>query len=523
MKKKNVRIYETLNSVSDLSSQKTSDGLLRLSGVFGVCGKRNQNNRVYEKRNYQAMVERLQGTIRQGAVLGELEHPKSMNINLKEVSHKIESITMNEDGTITGTIVLLNTPNGKQAQAIVEGGCPLYISSRGCGSIDNAGNVVLEDIKTYDLVGTPGFSEARMDLAPNQKFESLNESCCVIYEDDETEEEDDEPKAKKGKKSDDDTEEPATPSEEYNKLKSDFDALVKKFDELNSKYKDILDHVEDVKEDTLNVVGNTVQEWLEKEWQPEQNKKIGNGVEKWVTEEFAPIIQKWVVEEYSDQVQKWVTEEYSTGVEKWITEELAPVFEKWVVEEYSDQVQKWVSEEYSGTLQNWITEELAPTFEKWIVEEYSGKLSEWVKEEVCPEIYTNINDYITESKKTDLSNIDQLLDVLETSNSKEEVKKSLMTEGKIDKYANNPAVKAMPKKYKPLWESMTDAKKQQILQNARLYSFLNENMADKFWSKVNFTAQPIVESQVENVKTTPSFGNYKDAIRSGIRRLNNHF
>ena len=171
-------LFETLGKVSDLTVQESknpSEGV-RLSGIFGVCGVKNQNNRIYDKANYAAMVKSLQKVIATDGCPGELEHPNSFNINLENVSHKIESIEMNEDGTITGTILLLNTPKGKIAQAIVEGGLPLYISSRGAGTITNEGRVNLTAIKTYDLVGTPGFSQAKLTLKENQTVESLNES-----------------------------------------------------------------------------------------------------------------------------------------------------------------------------------------------------------------------------------------------------------------------------------------------------------------------------------------------------------
>jgi len=183
MTNKKCLVFETMNNVNATMQivESSNPKELRLTGVFGVAGVKNNNNRIYDKQNYGMMVESLQKVIATEGCLGELEHPSSMNINLNNVSHKIESIEMNEDGTVTGTIVLLDTDKGRNAKAIIESGVPLFISSRAAGSIDESGHVTLTSLKTYDLVGTPGFSQAKLNLSENQTFECLNESMCIVY------------------------------------------------------------------------------------------------------------------------------------------------------------------------------------------------------------------------------------------------------------------------------------------------------------------------------------------------------
>ena len=91
---KNCLIYETLNGVKEMTVKKNGE-FMTLSGVFGVCGVRNNNQRVYETSNYSKMVTEMKQRIKeQGGIPGELEHPQNMNITLENISHKITDINI---------------------------------------------------------------------------------------------------------------------------------------------------------------------------------------------------------------------------------------------------------------------------------------------------------------------------------------------------------------------------------------------------------------------------------------------
>lgn len=177
---KTIKLYETLGSLLDLQLNESTDGLMHLEGIFGVCGVKNNNNRIYDRDNYAAMIEALQGKIAAKSLLGELEHSYSGVTSLENVSHRIDSLSIDEDGVVHGSLTLLNTPKGQIAQEIIKAGSPLFVSSKAVGKIDENGHVTLTRLFTYDIVCMPGFSEAKVNLKENETMEALNESATIM-------------------------------------------------------------------------------------------------------------------------------------------------------------------------------------------------------------------------------------------------------------------------------------------------------------------------------------------------------
>ena len=532
-------LFETLGKVSDLTVQESknpSEGV-RLSGVFGVCGVKNQNNRIYDKANYAAMVESLQKVIATEGCPGELEHPNNFNINLENVSHKIESIEMNEDGTITGTILLLNTPKGKIAQAIVEGGLPLYISSRGAGTITNEGRVNLTSLKTYDLVGTPGFSQAKLTLKENQTVESLNESLddgnimWAIVEGDDSSDDlldlDSDDKKSDDKKSDDKksddkksddkkkedkeeekkSEEKSDDSEKEEKKKKDnkdnkdskvtMEELKKSIDALADKVTTLEAQLH-VAQESAQPNYNAIEMWIKEEFAPSFKNEVSESVKKYVNEEFANKVQNWICEEFANEINEWVENdvaaEINENIKSYVNEEFAEHLQGWIVEEFGGQVDKWITEEFAGTVENWIAEEYSTVVEDWINEEYAPILENRINESVN----ANVAQYISENNAARLDEIDSLLETL--SDDKNSTVAELVKETKAaDKYANIYAVKNMPAEFVPSWNMIDEARKDEIVRSSKMYDFTKEGVLESFWGSVDFEKKQEVIKESKDI------------------------
>jgi len=560
MTDKRCLVYETLGSVSNLQvSEAKGDGLMRLQGVFGVCGIKNQNNRVYDKDNYAQMVESLQKKIKESGCPGELEHPNSMNINLENVSHKIEDIQMQEDGTITGSIVLLNTPKGQIAKAIVEGGLPLFISSRGAGTITNEGRVTLSTIQTYDLVGTPGFSQAKLTLKTNQTLECLNEGLedtnetwVIVEGEDSDKQDDDKPKDEpkdddkpKDEPKDDDKpkDEPKDePKNDDNKNNDNKDIDMKELKEAIDKLTEKVTSLEaelHVAQESLNEVKSIkptnyegIQKWITEEFAPDFQNKINEGlntvisekmngnsseeiqeaVKTWINDEFTSQMKAWVVEEFAPLVQDWIVEEFAPEVQNWVVEEFAPEVQNWVVEEYSPELQNWVTEEFAPEIQGWITEEFAPTMENWLMEEYTPEQSAIIEQKVNE----NVSAFMESQKAGRLDEIDGLLESI-AAEGNADVQKIVDEQNAENKYKGVYVVENMPAEYRPSWELLDEAAQQNIIRSSKMYDFTKDGVLESFWANVDFgkkaeETKPVVESK-------NPIENYQNSIIANMKRL----
>ena len=130
---------------------------LYMKGIMIQGGVRNANQRVYPVNEIGRAVKTLSDQIEGGySVLGEVDHPEGLNINLDRVSHMISETWMEGDNGY-GKLKILPTPMGQLVKTMLENGVKLGVSSRGSGNVseDGSGNVSDFEIITVDVVAQP--------------------------------------------------------------------------------------------------------------------------------------------------------------------------------------------------------------------------------------------------------------------------------------------------------------------------------------------------------------------------------
>lgn len=134
---------------------------LYLKGIFVQGNVRNENKRVYPLHEIKQAVEHIKEQIKTGqSVLGEVDHPPDLKINLDRVSHIITDMWMDgADGC--GKMKIIPTPMGKIIEAMLTSGVKLGVSSRGSGDVDDSsGKVSNFEILTVDIVAQPSAPNA---------------------------------------------------------------------------------------------------------------------------------------------------------------------------------------------------------------------------------------------------------------------------------------------------------------------------------------------------------------------------
>jgi hypothetical protein len=147
-----------------LESEEAADGSGKTLYMKGICiegGVRNANERVYPVNEIAKAVETVNEQIKTGhSVLGEVDHPDDLKINLDRVSHMIEKMWM--DGPCGyGKLKILPTPMGQLVKTMLDSGVKLGVSSRGSGNVNDAnGHVSDFEIVTVDVVAQPSAPHA---------------------------------------------------------------------------------------------------------------------------------------------------------------------------------------------------------------------------------------------------------------------------------------------------------------------------------------------------------------------------
>jgi hypothetical protein len=151
-------------------------GNMIVSGLVQACDRPNANRRIYPYETLHTQVEKyLEGPIAENRALGELDHPESSVVNLKNVSHNILKLWW-EGKELYGDIEILPTPSGNILKELFKNNITVGISSRALGSVTPIGEGLVQveddlDLICWDFVSQPSTYGAYM-----KPLSGLNES-----------------------------------------------------------------------------------------------------------------------------------------------------------------------------------------------------------------------------------------------------------------------------------------------------------------------------------------------------------
>jgi hypothetical protein len=177
-------------SVVSLTEGKVSGrGNPMVEGILATAEIKNGNGRYYSKDLWEREINKYMESVRENRALGELDHPESSIINLKNVSHNISELWWDGDDVI-GKIEILPTPSGNILKALIDSGITVGVSSRGMGSLKEVDGILEVqddfDLLCWDFVSTPSNPDSWMKpissgTANTELNENLNNIQHVSY------------------------------------------------------------------------------------------------------------------------------------------------------------------------------------------------------------------------------------------------------------------------------------------------------------------------------------------------------
>ena len=155
-----------------------------VEGILATAEVKNGNGRYYPRELWEREIDKYMESVKENRALGELDHPESSVINLKNVSHNITDMWWDGD-KVLGKIEILPTPSGNILKSLIENNITVGVSSRGMGSLEDR-NGVLEvqddfELLCWDFVSTPSNPGSYMhlvkeglELSSTNKYENVN-------------------------------------------------------------------------------------------------------------------------------------------------------------------------------------------------------------------------------------------------------------------------------------------------------------------------------------------------------------
>ena len=148
-----------------------------VEGILATAEVKNGNGRYYPRELWEREIDKYMESVKQNRALGELDHPESSVINLKNVSHNITEMWWDGD-EVYGKIEILPTPSGNILKALIENNITVGVSSRGMGSLEDRGGVleVQNDFELlcWDFVSTPSNPGSYMEIVTEGKKAQIN-------------------------------------------------------------------------------------------------------------------------------------------------------------------------------------------------------------------------------------------------------------------------------------------------------------------------------------------------------------